>query len=761
MARWSASRAGLLCVLVGAGCPPSPNPTGPEYRDLEPYPNPAPMVTDLFREQPHRDNPGALALTPDGRTLFVALQGSIDEPGQEVLALDASTLDVTRRYEVGSSPSALAVHPSGRFVVTANRFSNYLSLIDLGRDSVDRIEADFHAVDLAFASDGERLFVANRWRDTLQAFDVRHAGGWVLRRSDDQPSAYGAPVAINPGTFEVAPDSASVLVGGQGETFVTRHDAASLRELARVNVGAAVSDLAVVGDLVYVATLSASTHHPPDRGPDTDGDGRPGDDTANEGFQDLQNEIAVYRAHDLQPVVRYTSDSICCFDYRDVSPDDPTLGRYVPDRALWIVGGALPEQVATYEVDGRAFLLVVYSGSNEIQRFEVSSDGSLVPGPKLATGYNPSALAVDAAARRAYVANRLGESVMAIDLDPFEVVQTAVVGDVSGGLFPATDAEIGELYYFSGAAFSVDGDQTCNHCHRDRGNVGKAFSMPLLVDSRGSRMTPASRGMAQTRPWFFEGAMDENNFFPVINEFARAENFCCHGRDAACLSDVPDECAALTSPRRFPTRDAFFLETARQLIGRDESVGDALPTRLDYLGLTRLLGLFLLQEPALLPNPNPDDSVDAMRGRNVFQTAGAGCAVCHPQPAFTVSFEHNPSAGPLYCGPLVTPTRDDDGTNLDLTNPGFLGAFPMARQTDLDVLLTAPSLVGVWDRAPGFLHDGRARTLREALCTPNHPALGASETGHNVTDGVFDTHGGTSDLTPGEIEDLVAYLLSL
>ena len=52
--------------------------------------------------------------------------------------------------------------------------------------------------------------------------------------------------------------------------------------------------------------------------------------------------------------------------------------------------------------------------------------------------------------------------------------------------------------------------------------------MPLsLRAGTGLRMTPAYRGLADTRPWFFEAAMDENNFKPVLNEFARIENFCC------------------------------------------------------------------------------------------------------------------------------------------------------------------------------------------------------------------------------------------
>jgi cytochrome c peroxidase len=55
-----------------------------------------------------------------------------------------------------------------------------------------------------------------------------------------------------------------------------------------------------------------------------------------------------------------------------------------------------------------------------------------------------------------------------------------------------------------------------------------------------------------------------------------------------------------------------------------------------------------------------------------------------------------------------------------------------------------PALVELWRTAP-YLHDGRAATLEEML-TKFNPA---------------DRHGKTSSLSPTELEDLTAFLLSL
>jgi cytochrome c peroxidase len=104
-------------------------------------------------------------------------------------------------------------------------------------------------------------------------------------------------------------------------------------------------------------------------------------------------------------------------------------------------------------------------------------------------------------------------------------------------------------------------------------------------------------------------------------------------------------------------------------------------------------------------------SAQAARGREIFQSAETNCVSCH--------------APPLYTG-LKT---HDVGTrgSLDRTD-----AFD------------TPTLVELYRTAP-FLHDGSAATLHEVLTTRN----------------VDDRHGRTSHLSPQEIDDLAAFLMSL
>ena len=102
-------------------------------------------------------------------------------------------------------------------------------------------------------------------------------------------------------------------------------------------------------------------------------------------------------------------------------------------------------------------------------------------------------------------------------------------------------------------------------------------------------------------------------------------------------------------------------------------------------------------------------SESARRGKEVFKTAG--CVQCHPHPYFT--------------------TKE-------------LVATGTATGLDEGKSILVPSLVEVWRTAP-YLHDGRAKTVREAITT------------HNPGD----IRGKTSSLNDRELEDLVNYVQSL
>ncbi len=111
------------------------------------------------------------------------------------------------------------------------------------------------------------------------------------------------------------------------------------------------------------------------------------------------------------------------------------------------------------------------------------------------------------------------------------------------------------------------------------------------------------------------------------------------------------------------------------------------------------------------PNPNlPQLAEAAARGKVLFE-GKAQCARCHPGPYFTDRKSHDVG---------LRTSGDPDGR------------------------YDTPTLVEAYRTAP-YYHDGRALSIKEAL-TEHDPE---------------NQHGNLKDLTPKEIDDLVAYVLSL
>jgi YVTN family beta-propeller protein len=110
----------------------------------------------------------------------------------------------------------------------------------------------------------------------------------------------------------------------------------------------------------------------------------------------------------------------------------------------------------------------------------------------------------------------------------------------------------------------------------------------------------------------------------------------------------------------------------------------------------------------------------AERGRQIFFSKEVGCAACHSGPYYSDSRLKKP---------------------FNLHDVGTGGDDPTEK---IGPRYDTPTLLGVYRTAP-YLHHGKAKTLRDVLTTCNRE----------------DKHGKTSHLSPGAIDDLVAFLKSL
>ncbi|HKR01349.1 MAG TPA: hypothetical protein VJT09_11795, partial [Pyrinomonadaceae bacterium] len=137
-----------------------------------------------FREQPFRSQPRALALTQDGRKLYVTLPGREGYPDWRVAVVDTASRRVltwidlrpdgqtrgTRPIGVRAAPvnPNIYAHP---YVVVLNQYGNFASVIDATTDTViGEFETGFYGEKLIFNREGTRLYITDRFKDQVRAF---------------------------------------------------------------------------------------------------------------------------------------------------------------------------------------------------------------------------------------------------------------------------------------------------------------------------------------------------------------------------------------------------------------------------------------------------------------------------------------------------------------------------------------------------------------------------------------------------------------
>jgi len=147
-------------------------------KNLTPVENPNPHP----EPQPHRDHPFDVAISKDGRKVYIGLAGSELEPGSQLAVYDVASDRILGRIPLklpeqpgpaGSSPYRLTMHPAGRFLLVTNRFSNFITVVDTRTDRVvSEVPTDFYCQGVAFNRDGKTAYVANRYLDQVLVVGV-------------------------------------------------------------------------------------------------------------------------------------------------------------------------------------------------------------------------------------------------------------------------------------------------------------------------------------------------------------------------------------------------------------------------------------------------------------------------------------------------------------------------------------------------------------------------------------------------------------
>lgn len=157
-------------------------------------------------------NPGEVVVSADGRTAYVAGQGS-----NTVSVLDVARGTVTATVAVGRVPAGLALTPDGGTLWVANYTDGTVQPVDTGTlEAGAPVRVGDGPENMAVTPDGRTLYVANIHDDTVSPVDL--ATGTA-----------GSPIAVGPRPFNVvaAPDGKTVYVSNSGASTVTPIDTAT------------------------------------------------------------------------------------------------------------------------------------------------------------------------------------------------------------------------------------------------------------------------------------------------------------------------------------------------------------------------------------------------------------------------------------------------------------------------------------------------------------------------------------------------------
>ncbi|MDT5295457.1 MAG: hypothetical protein QOJ76_2337, partial [Acidobacteriota bacterium] len=624
------------------------------------------------RPQPFRSQPRSLALSQDGRKLYVTLPGREDYPDWRVAVVDTNSRQVIRWIDLRPAGETRGLRPVGvkaaplnpavssfPFVVVLNQYGNFASVIDASTDAVvGEFETGFYGEKLVFNHAGTRLYMTDRYKDAVRAYRID--AGPKFTQIAVIPTGNTQLERANPRDLDISADGKTLYVANTlGHTISTINIDADADTLTKVMpVGGLATDVKIAGRWGIVSGQETNTRlNEPESGHGLPTKNAQGVAIKNSGaplgytpvmtdatkattFDDIGSEINIFDTATNRFVFRYVDEG------RDQS-QLVTPGQFVDlgdhTAAQKIIKGSGPEQIF---VRGD-MLFVTYAHSEQVQAFRINaaaSDPSQVLAPlgvQYTGGVTPQGVEVSADGRTVYVANFQTEDVSFLGVESngqltrqgfLPVGVTPSTPDPTTGghgqkLF-ATDEEVGLRWFFS-SAYSDDGQKSCGFCHWDGRQDGCQWNVAANAVG-GTKVCPQNKDISDNWPEWYEGL---NNDFMAYASACNGEVLLGE-RTPTPLFPQPN------AVDRFKAREQYVLQKTEEnsrAIGRPELSGKA--EKVGYYDLAYLQILWSQNDVRRMPSPLgqfPETDAEAAkvtRGKDIFtrsaEQGGAGCAECH------------------------------------------------------------------------------------------------------------------------------------
>ena len=122
----------------------------------------------LLRLYPNIPDPERFALVPGGASLAIA-----NEDDSAVSFLDLKSGTVAREVKIGPEPEGVGVSPDGRLVVATSELANLAHFIDMGSGKLlDSIAVGTRPRFVLFMRGGRQVWVSSEQRGTISIFDT-------------------------------------------------------------------------------------------------------------------------------------------------------------------------------------------------------------------------------------------------------------------------------------------------------------------------------------------------------------------------------------------------------------------------------------------------------------------------------------------------------------------------------------------------------------------------------------------------------------
>ena len=378
-------------------------------------------------------SPGELALSPDGRSLYVVCERS-----DELRVVDIQSGKITGIVPVGHVPRGVSLSPDAQQLYVTSSWTDRVEVIDAPTLKVVReLATGFEPISAVPDRTGSTLYVANRVSNDMSVIDLKTGdeikrltagrGTSYLAASADGKNVYATHVFPNLGAQRTAPESEITVI-----------DPASQRVSDRIR-------LHNIGGVFHIATSA---------------------DGKLTAVAQLRPKNLIPLAHVEHGAVFGNSLSVFGEGFNGVVqvPLDELERYFAMPLALrsrrTTRGYTFPVRARTCERDRTTRLAASPARTGDFAN-DLSASANYVTA-RIAVGKNPRGIALSPDGRRLYVANRMDDTIGVIDTQRNTLVSTIDLG----GAKEVTPMRKGEQI-FNTAKYGFQGHFGCANCHID------------------------------------------------------------------------------------------------------------------------------------------------------------------------------------------------------------------------------------------------------------------------------------------------------